>query len=355
MPIRDDSAGSYGQWNSDDLSWLDFVKAKGSDIGGGAYNALANLSGALSPIGTSEQGNMAFQVPPMVTGLSDSLGRLVGTPNEPGNAWNLSGVEELDAPILADGSNVLLSFAGANAFNPLALKPRGSLGAGAMREGEALPMDHASRMARANDLGYTTRVYRGQKTATDEMKPDTFWADDQRVADHYASRWQKTKESSQIPTERSLLDKLLGRHPTRDYNWESGYTTKEGTAVYDGLLNTDGFLDVDWSPGGGAREYNIGLHQIIDDNPDVPGVIFRNIREPDVEAKFNEFTSGVEIPHTQYFVRDPSRARSINAAFDPSRIGENGLLLSDTGRPSIFGSAAATAGEQQNIPDWLRF
>jgi len=30
-------------------------------------------------------------------------------------------------------------------------------------------------------------------------------------------------------------------------------------------------------------------------------------------------------------------------------------LFSDTGRPSIFGSALATAGEQQTLPDWLKF
>ena len=30
-------------------------------------------------------------------------------------------------------------------------------------------------------------------------------------------------------------------------------------------------------------------------------------------------------------------------------------LFSDTGKPSIFGAAAATAGEQPNIPYWLKF
>ncbi len=33
MPIRDDSAGNYGQWiNDPDQPWLDYIAMKGSDI-----------------------------------------------------------------------------------------------------------------------------------------------------------------------------------------------------------------------------------------------------------------------------------------------------------------------------------
>lgn len=73
--IRDDSAGNYGTWDSSDLSWLDFIKATGSDVGNGAYNALSNITGALSPIGTSPEGNMALQVPPMITGNTQNQAR----------------------------------------------------------------------------------------------------------------------------------------------------------------------------------------------------------------------------------------------------------------------------------------
>jgi hypothetical protein len=45
-------------------------------------------------------------------------------------------------------------------------------------------------------------------------------------------------------------------------------------------------------------------------------------------------------------VFDPRNIRSVNAAFDPARAGENGLLLSDTGRPSLLGSAIASGAEQ---------
>ncbi len=116
---RDDSAGDYGTWSSDGLSLKDRLLATASDVGSGAKNLFTNLVQGFSPIGTSEQGNMALQVPPIARGFADSLGRLVGTPNNPGNAYDLRGVPELDAPILADGSNVLLTFTGGQAFNPL--------------------------------------------------------------------------------------------------------------------------------------------------------------------------------------------------------------------------------------------
>ena len=118
MPIRDDSAGNYGTWDSSDLSWLDFIKATGSDVGNGAYNALSNITGALSPIGTSPEGTMALQLPPMITGIADSYRRL-SDPTGPGNAYRLTGVPELDAPIQKDMSDVLLSFTGGQAIGGL--------------------------------------------------------------------------------------------------------------------------------------------------------------------------------------------------------------------------------------------
>ena len=48
--IRDDSAGTYGQWtNPQDQSWLDYLGMKAADVGGGAYNALANITGWFKP------------------------------------------------------------------------------------------------------------------------------------------------------------------------------------------------------------------------------------------------------------------------------------------------------------------
>lgn len=125
--MRDDSAGDYGQWiNPQDQSWLDYLKMKGSDVGGGAYNALANITGALSPVGTSPEGNMSLQVPPMVTGLVDSAKRI-------GQRGGFTRVPELDEQLKQDLSNVVLSLYGGNALAGLT-KPRGALGAGAMRE-----------------------------------------------------------------------------------------------------------------------------------------------------------------------------------------------------------------------------
>jgi len=124
------NSGQYqdgGQWsNPQDQSWLDYLGMKGSDVGGAAYNALANITGALSPIGTSEQGNMALQVPPLVTGLIDSGKRI-------GQQGGFTGVEEFDQQLNQDLSNVVLSLYGGNALAGLS-KPRGALGAGAFKE-----------------------------------------------------------------------------------------------------------------------------------------------------------------------------------------------------------------------------
>ena len=120
MPIRDDSAGSYGTWNNDDLSWIDWLGAKASDGGNALSNLGRNLVDGFSPVGTSEQGNMALQVPPVLSGIAQSYGRLAGTPSHPGTAYDLTGVPELDAPIQQDMSNVLLSLYGGNAVAGLA-------------------------------------------------------------------------------------------------------------------------------------------------------------------------------------------------------------------------------------------
>ena len=316
MPIRDDSAGSYGQWNSDDLSWLDFVKAKSSDIGGGAYNALANITGALSPIGTSREGNMAFQVPPMVTGLSDSLGRLVGTPNEPGNAWNISGVQEFDAPIQQDMNNVLLSTFGAQAFNPL----RGRAGAAKA----ALPMDDASRLARAKELGFDTEqvLYRGgfghptdtMPLGTSSQSTPTAW-------------FTPSKGEAEIYQEVSRL---------------------QPEAPADGVpLMTEGYI----RPGkqfvvDRSLDYGRDANGHLMYDPTYWDRVLKSSKDFGYDSVlFKDVLDMSPIPHDQVAVFDPANIRSTKAAFDPARAGDNGLLLSDN-KPSIFGSALATAGEQ---------
>lgn len=309
MPIRDDSAGSYGTWNNDDLSWLDYLKANASDGGNALANLGRNLVDGFSPIGTSEQGNMALQVPPIVSGIAQSYGRLAGTPSHPGNAYSLTGVPELDAPIQQDMSNVLLSLYGGNAVSGLT-KPRGALGAGAMKDAAPLPMDHASRMARAREMGFDVDVplYHGTQAQFDAFEPSKFGSfgpgvyvtKDQRHAGHFAQN--KSGPRGEI------LD-LRARGSLA--SWDD-----VPSEVIDRSFWVD-FLGKDGSPATRAAAW----------------------------AKDNGYTGFSSGDNSVIF--DPSNIRSINAAFDPARAGENGLLLSDTGKPSILGSAMANNGDDQ--------
>ena len=62
--------------------------------------------------------------------------------------------------------------------------------------------------------------------------------------------------------------------------------------------------------------------------------------------KFGEQRKGD--PGSVHVALRPENIRSVNAAFDPANIGKIGLLLSDTGLPSLMGSAVAS--QTPNLP-----
>lgn len=67
--IRDDSAGSYGQWqNPDDWSWLDHIKAYGGDAKNALSALTSNVVEGLSPFAptATQYGQPSLQVPPMI-------------------------------------------------------------------------------------------------------------------------------------------------------------------------------------------------------------------------------------------------------------------------------------------------
>lgn len=182
--IRDDSAGPYGQWTNDpNQSWGDYLKMLGMDAGEGAYNALANITGGLSPIGTSPEGNMALQVPPMVSGLYDSAKRI-------GERGGFTRVEEFDAPLKQDLANALLTFYGGNALAGVA-KPRGALGAGAMREAGGVSvsgqhpnyqiMNEGSPVGRAYVREYPETIQLGQLHVDPEFQRQGIATEAQRL------------------------------------------------------------------------------------------------------------------------------------------------------------------------------
>lgn len=302
-PIRDDSAGSYGTWNNDDLGWLDYIKANASDGGNALANLGRNLVDGFSPIGTSEQGNMALQVPPIAQGFADSVERLVGSPNDPGNAWNLSGVEELDAPILADGSNVLLSFTGGQAVGGLGRAVSGLAKGGAATVSE-LPVQRLATLPSSH------RGFHGAPLADGGAHTKgrgMYWgSSDPRVADEFAKSYDigdpayaPNVESAQFNFQNPLF---VGDDATRywtDIPFEGG------------MSNTDQIARVAQSRG----------HD---------GVVFRNINEG-----LDYDVGSIGVGSNTYVALKPGTVTS-------PLTGET--LFSDN-RPSLFGSALATGGE----------
>lgn len=299
--IRDDSAGDYGQWlNPQDQSWADYLGMKAADFGGGAYNALANITGSLSPIGTSEQGNMSLQVPPMITGLYDSAKRI-------GQSPGFTRVPEFDAQLKQDLANGLLSVYGGNALAGLA-KPRGALGAGAMREAEAQPI----------------RAYRGftdgnlTPPARDGEAASKFWASSSpKIASSYATdpkheyrRWSPTGQVA--PVEMDFKNPM-----TVDANGRS-------------------WDQIPWGEDGLTTTFKLGDHA---QSLGHDGLVVKNVYDS---------------LHSEAPLSDTYAALQRGTVKSPLT-GET--LFSDTGKPSILGSALATAGEQSpilnRIPDNL--
>ena len=279
MPIRDDSAGSYGTWSNDDLSWLDWLGAKASDGGNALSNLGRNLVDGFSPVGTSEQGNMALQVPPVLSGIAQSYGRLAGTPSHPGSAYDLSGVPELDAPIQQDMSNVLLSLYGGNAVAGLA---KGGAARAAVEGPPAGPF-HPNPIP----------LYHGTNANFDRFNTRDMWATpSQKTADGYAKyAAEKHGGDANVMALELHSDKIM--RPARRWG-------DENIARQEAL---DGGYDaINW-------------------------------------GKFD--TGGGEY----YQVVRPGTVRNANT-------GE--VVFSDTGKPSIFGSALATGGDQE-LPPWLSF
>lgn len=341
MPIRDDSAGSYGTWNNDDLSWLDYLKANASDGGNALANLGRNLVQGFSPIGTSEQGNMALQVPPIVSGIAQSYGRLAGTPNNPGNAYNLTGVPELDAPIQQDMSNVLLSLYGGNAAAGLAK-------GGAAAVESATPSLVSGRPRSAAKKALTLEGGpQGHRAYDGPLFPRAAWALDRAkavrdgLADYREGRREYyghgVRESAQgayyymmgqkANADNSLFDNLRTQSAggTSPFHYDiispdgSQFGTARGNVVGDTMY-------FDWL---GSHGYTDGVAT----GPNTLGVSgVRALREqvrkdfPDVKSFTGHRVSGA---------RDKARAENRTQIVN---------LLSDN-RPSLLGSALATAGE----------
>lgn len=203
--------------------------------------------------------------------------------------------------------------------------------ASAERVSPELPMDHASRLARAREQGFDTdkvwyhgsnsgsalaagfdagaEIHALRPSANGELGPGVYLAPDQEFADYFARG-------------------VSGRY-------------EDGSAVYPvyvrgRLMPFDEYMETLYgTPYQPAETHAQRVAQAAQDKG---------------YAGFGMTGVGLE---SQIAVFDPSNIRSVNAAFDPANASKNGLLLSDTGRPSLLGSALAA--ENANYLDRFRY
>ena len=283
-PRSDIDANNWQTTAPDDWSWLDHLKAYGSDARKSLGNLGSNLIDGISPFhpNATQHGQPSLQVPPMIQGIADSYSRLAGTPSKPGNAYDLTGVPELDAPIQQDMSNVLLSLYGGNAAAGLVSPKPAPV--------QTFNGFHGSPIA---DGGAYAKS-RGK-----------YWASSNpEVADEFALR----------PLFEAA-DKYSPNVEPAQFNFKNPLIVGDGSPRYWAEIPFDGELS------------NTDMIAHIAKTKGHDGVVFRNIEEGGM------FDEGA----------DTYVALQRGTVTSPLT-GET--LFSDTGKPSLLGSALATAGEQ---------
>jgi hypothetical protein len=367
-PIRDDSAGEYGQWiNPDDWSWLDSIKAAGSDTGNALSNLGRNVLDGISPFAptATQYGKPSLQVPPMAQGLADSFSRLAGTPSQPGNAYDLTGVREIDAPIQSDMSNVMLSVYGGNAVSGLAKAPQGSVGMFAGRK--AATADHAA-LAKAEGLA-SQGVPREQiwNETGWFQGPDQKWRFEIDDSKAYLDDWGSGVEAK--------LGKVFDHRPAFEAYPSLSNIDVTASRGQGGSFNPDtNSMQVDWSPNRTSTALHETQHAAQGYEGFSPGSSpdsitnmgqlseLRNKLTPDQLSEW----SGLSMEDRKMLAYRAQagevEARTVQARqnltpeqrasrppwldYDVPESQQIVRLLSDTGNPSLLGSALATAGEQ---------
>jgi hypothetical protein len=327
-PIRDDSAGEFGQWiNPDDWSWLDSIKAAGSDTGNALSNLGRNVLDGISPFAptATQYGKPSLQVPPMIQGIADSYSRLAGTPSQPGNAYDLTGIPELDRPIQQDMSNVLLSMYGGNAVSGIA-KPKGALGKGKVATEAVEPL--------------SARVYRGASDANALEHPSAtqFFSDDAAIANLYAKDFRGVGRSVPVADDQIIYtnadrtDSLRSPDPSYPFKMTGdaiSYADGSGVAPYDIKFKNPQVIEGPDLNRMIDAEQGFGVMDIL------PGLASRAVRDGHDGLVLGNVTDigGIQ---NQYI---PLQRGTVYSPFNGD------LVFSDTGKPSLLGSALATAGE----------
>lgn len=188
-------------------------------------------------------------------------------------------------------------------------RPPGALGAGPSGIKSALPMDEASRMARAQAQGYTIDAYKGSYPYDWRTVPERDWKGN--IIKGTENR--VPQELTEFDARRAFPDSNAAGFFSNDPAVASRFATAMGQgAVYPvklkfsnpKVIDAEGAFAADFQFGPGA-----GRLKLPKDSPH-DGVILKNTKdEGDV-----------------YIPKDSSQIRSKFAAFDPANAGSGGLL-----------------------------
>lgn len=312
------------------------------DVATAPAKLATGLAGSLNPF--SQDGGL--QVPPIISEPIDAFrrsGELTGFRDD--GRFYLPNVRNPQSA--ADISTQLMTLYGGNALNPLAKVPKGGLASAAIKEAApSLPMDQASRLARAKEMGFDTPAWHATRDEIgdyldilppDEYNSGMFWvAHDPSYTE--AKRYTGTngmvyplmvKPGKQLDITKFGADTLVSAEDMNAFfRNNSVYIDRHavgtwGERLYDNILGTEGAE---------IQEY-LKLPEV-----------HKALKDAGYDSvTINEWTAGSNAgPQRTTGFLNPGNIRSVNAAFDPARAGENGLLLSDN-RPSVLGSALASA------------
>ena len=190
-----------------------------------------------------------------------------------------------------------------------------------------LPMDEASRMARAREMGFDTSqvLYHGTGKDFDAFNPGTrgngavrniYLTDNPEIADIYANSQNYGLRGGGSPMVYPVFAKaekplvVSDKGPDGSFGWVSD--------------NLAAALGVEHPPAGKYSSlYDEARRQGYD------------------QVQIREMTD-LGGNQTQYIPLEPKNIRSVNAAFDPAKADSSFLLASDTGKPNPLGAALAS-------------
>lgn len=215
-----------------------------------------------------------------------------------------------------DMSALVMSMFGGNAFAPARAGKLPRLPIGAAGVENHLPMDFESRMARAKEMGFDIETPWYHGTNHDF---DTF--------------------------DYGKLGHGGGGDPGNPMSTHGAFFTKDPDL---------------------AASYGRNVKQVYT-RGEYPEWYMENANKPEIYEQTDTISDGLGMlkrigldgvtltgpgTHPERVVFDPSKIRSTDASFDPQHVGKNGLLLSDTGKPSALGAAMAGAERQPGIDVW---